>query len=92
MHCLIVRGEQRTVVRQWAPDTRLNGRTFIDSPLTPGDRLGVGRVEFEVLSDSPRAPSKPILPPPADEKFATDGHRRRNGANLTLRRAARPAL
>ncbi len=49
LHCLILRGAEKTVVRRWAPDTLLNGRTFTDSELRPGDRLSIGRIELEVL-------------------------------------------
>lgn len=49
LHCLILRGSGRTVVRRWSPDTRLNGRAFADAELAPGDRLGVGPVELEVI-------------------------------------------
>ena len=54
LHCLILRGTAVTVVRRWAMDTRLNGRTFTDSPLHPGDRLGIGSIEFEVLDTAQR--------------------------------------
>ncbi len=50
VHCLILRGPAATVVRRWAPDTRLNHQAFVDAPLSPGDRLGVGPIEFEVVS------------------------------------------
>jgi len=60
MHCLILRGAGGTVIRRFAPDTRLNGRGFTDAELVPGDRLGIGPLEFEVL-DAGRLPE----PPPA---------------------------
>ena len=50
LHCLIVRGAKSTIVRRWAADTRLNGRSFSTAPLVPGDRLGIGPIEFEVLA------------------------------------------
>ena len=49
-HCLILRGRCGTIVRRWAPDTRLNGQAFSDAELTPGDRLGIGPLEFEVVA------------------------------------------
>ena len=52
LHCLILRGEKQTIVRRWSNDTRLNGRAFTDSPLFPGDRLGIGSIEFEILDPS----------------------------------------
>ncbi|MBN2022164.1 MAG: hypothetical protein JW809_05175 [Pirellulales bacterium] len=49
LHCLILRGRRTTLVRRWGPDTLLNGSTFADAELRPGDRLRVGPVELEVL-------------------------------------------
>ena len=48
-HCLIVRGPERTIVRRWSDDTRLNGQEFTAAMLNFGDRLTVGSVEFEVV-------------------------------------------
>jgi hypothetical protein len=50
VHCLILRGEQGTVIRRWSPHTRLNGATFTDALLQPGDRLSIGPVELDVIS------------------------------------------
>ena len=52
LHCLILRGPDRTVIRCWSPGTRLNGQLFTDAELTPGDHLGVGPIELEVLESS----------------------------------------
>ena len=52
LHCLVVRGSHATVVRRWSADTRLNGRTFTDAELQPGDRLGIGTLELEVMNTS----------------------------------------
>ncbi|MBN2476291.1 MAG: hypothetical protein JXB62_16885 [Pirellulales bacterium] len=49
IHCLVLRGRSGTVVRRWSPDTRLNGHTFADADLGPGDLLSVGTVELEVV-------------------------------------------
>lgn len=49
IQCLILRGETGTVVRNFGAGTRLNGSQFMDSRLSSGDRLQIGRVEFEVL-------------------------------------------
>lgn len=60
-HCLILRGSQQTVVRRWSPDTRLNGFTFEDAPLQPGDRLSIAGIELEILAGvaaSPRSPGE----------------------------------
>lgn len=58
VHCLILRGAGTTIIRRWAPDTLLNGQTFTDAPLVPGDRLSLGRIQLEVL-----APEATGLPP-----------------------------
>ena len=50
LHCLIVRGPMAAVVRSWAADTRLNHQSFADAALSPGDRLGIGPIELEVVS------------------------------------------
>src|SRR5271166_6292830 len=49
VHCLILRGPDRTVVRRWSPDTRLNGRSFSESVLQAGDCLSVGAINLEVV-------------------------------------------
>ncbi len=49
VHCLILRGESSTVVRCWAPETRLNGGAFTDAPISTGDRLCLGPIELEIL-------------------------------------------
>jgi hypothetical protein len=49
MHCLVVRGSAATIVRRWATDTRLNGRSFDESELVAGDRLSLGPVELVVV-------------------------------------------
>ena len=54
LHCVIFRGQAETFVRCWGHDTRLNGRPFSDAKLSPGDRIGVGSVEFEVLDPTDR--------------------------------------
>ena len=49
VHCLILRGPSRTLVRRWLPDTRLNGRNFSESVLQAGDRLSIGAIDLEVV-------------------------------------------
>lgn len=49
IHCLIVRGGERTVIRNWSQTTRHNGQRFDDATLTVGDRLSFGPWEFEVV-------------------------------------------
>lgn len=49
VHCMIVRGEQRTVIRNWSHGTRHNGRRFDDATLAVGDRLSFGPWQFEVV-------------------------------------------
>jgi len=59
VHCLILRGPHRTVVRRWSPDTRLNGRNFIESVLQAGDCLSIGAIELEVVETAqPGLPSE----------------------------------
>jgi pSer/pThr/pTyr-binding forkhead associated (FHA) protein len=49
VHCLILRGPAGTVLRAWAPGTRVNGEIVSDAVLEPGDLVTIGPVEFEVL-------------------------------------------
>jgi hypothetical protein len=51
IHCFILRGKNQTIVRRWAANARLNDRPFDDVRIRPGDRIGVGAVEFEVVGD-----------------------------------------
>ena len=41
-------------IRRWSPGTLLNGQTFTDAPLLPGDQLSIGPVQFEVLPETER--------------------------------------
>ena len=50
LHCLILRGPNGVVIRSWSPDTRVNGRTFTNAPLSAGDRLNIGSLEFEIVA------------------------------------------
>ena len=50
VHCLILRGASGTGIRRWAPDTRLNGRPFLDAPLSVGDNLSIAGLDFEVIA------------------------------------------
>jgi pSer/pThr/pTyr-binding forkhead associated (FHA) protein len=53
LHCLIVRGQGGVVVRCWSEGkTKLNGEDFSVSWMEPGDRLGVGPIELELLNDT----------------------------------------
>ncbi len=61
LHCLILRGARSTIIRRWAPDTRINGRAFAEAPLVPGDQLSIGPIELDILED------------PQEDTPATDG-------------------
>ena len=52
MHCLILRGRRGAAVRCWSKQTRLNGSDFVDEWLRPGDRLTIGNVELEFVSET----------------------------------------
>src|SRR5262245_8638827 len=47
-HAVILRGQRQVVVKAWDPRTWLNGNAVTESPLSPGDLLKVGPVEFRV--------------------------------------------
>jgi hypothetical protein len=50
LHCLILRGQAGSVIRRLGADTRLNHQSFTDAVLSPGDRVGIGPIELEVVS------------------------------------------
>ncbi|MEX0867993.1 MAG: hypothetical protein WD030_11600 [Pirellulales bacterium] len=75
LHCLILRGERQTVVRRWSEDTRLNGRGFDDAPLTVGDCLSIGPLDFEVLP-SPAVVGEPAAPWQSRDPQAAERERR----------------
>jgi len=61
VHCLILRGPNRTVVRRWSPDTRLNGRNFTESELQAGDYQSIGAIDLEVEeTEQPSLPSEKL--------------------------------
>jgi hypothetical protein len=64
IHCVILRGKHQTVARQWAKDARLNDSPFTDAPLKPGDRIGLGPVELEVVADERGEPVSETVSPP----------------------------
>jgi hypothetical protein len=47
-HAVILRGQRQVVVKAWDPRTWLNGTAVTESPLSPGDLLKVGPIEFRV--------------------------------------------
>jgi hypothetical protein len=58
LHCLIVRGRGGVVARCWAEGTtKLNGEDFSVSWMVPGDRLGVGPIELELLEAGGEGPA-----------------------------------
>ena len=77
VHCMIVRGRRGTVVRRWDQQTRLNGQEFSDEWLRAGDRLDLGDLELEVISD--RLPQTDVGP--ATESLIASGPETQTGAN-----------
>ncbi len=79
VHCLILRGAKRTIIRSLDDNTWLNGAAFDESPLVDGDRLKIGSFEFEVLDvasmQEPRRPGRlarrPSAPPPGEAALET---------------------
>src|SRR5688500_4214631 len=49
LHCLILRGNDRTIVRSLSGVTRINGQDISEANLELGDRLMIGTIEFEVV-------------------------------------------
>lgn len=55
LECLIVHDEDGLRVRRWSDNSTLNGQSFDDSRLTPGDVLRVGPAELEILAPPPES-------------------------------------
>ncbi|MGQ9822134.1 MAG: FHA domain-containing protein [Thermogutta sp.] len=70
VHCLVVYGRKRTVVRRTHPATLLNDRPFSDAELRHGDRLRVGPVVLEYRDDGDESVSSPVFIP-ADNPCTT---------------------
>ncbi len=51
VHCVILRGENRTTVRRWAANTWLNGKPFDDSPLRQGDEIRLANLSIRIVAD-----------------------------------------
>lgn len=63
VHCLVVHGRRRTVVRRTHPATLLNDRPFSDAELRHGDQLRVGPVVLEYRDDESESGSSPVFIP-----------------------------
>jgi Inner membrane component of T3SS, cytoplasmic domain len=92
LHCVILRGAERTVVRRWSPDTLLNGRDFADAPLSVGDQLTIGPILFEIVAadsvSSPPAALRDVAGElPSEPNFAAQQELDRRLEELTLRQA-----
>jgi len=88
VHCLILRGARQTVIRRWSADTRLNGGAFSDAPLGPGDRLGVGPAEFEVLDTGAASTNMPQPSVPARDAGPSPSFDGSRAVGATERRLA----
>jgi hypothetical protein len=72
LHCLILRGPNGAVIRRWSPDTRLNGGTFNNAPLSAGDRLSIGSLEFEIINTGEIAAPLPADTAPNSDRDKQD--------------------
>ncbi len=61
VHCVVFHGAERTIVRRWSSDTRLNGHAFTDAELCPGDRLSIGPIELDVLETGAVPAAREVL-------------------------------
>lgn len=46
IHCMIIQGQQGTIVRNFHPDTRINGESFGDAWLNDSDSISIGNVDL----------------------------------------------
>ena len=51
VHCVILRSDDHTIVRRWAGNTWLNGRSFDDTTLRKGDELRLANLCIRVVDD-----------------------------------------
>ncbi len=84
LHCLILRGPNGTVIRRWSPDTRLNGRSFSEAPLSPGDRLSIGSLEFEIVETGEFAAQSPDADAPYPYQYEQCPSSPQPGSDLQL--------
>lgn len=57
LHCLMIRGQAGTVVRNFHPDTRINGEAFGDRWFETGDTLSVGGIDLRHDEPTNNAPA-----------------------------------
>jgi hypothetical protein len=68
VHCVILRGRDLTVIRRWSENTWLNGESFVDAPLCPGDTIQIARNRIDVLADTrPLSRNDDVGSPPDDD-------------------------
>lgn len=70
LSCVILRGQQHTVVRRWAESVTLNENAFRDAKLQLGDVIAIGDVEVCVVADHREA----AVQPPEKELLNFDGN------------------
>jgi hypothetical protein len=72
IHCSILRGPQGICFRRWAGQVALNGEEHEESTLCCGDRLTLGTIELEVITDGlPVTPAvRRRTPPPREVRKA----------------------
>ncbi len=46
MHCMVIQGQRGTIVRNFHPDTRINGESFGDAWIGEGDSISIGNVDL----------------------------------------------
>ncbi len=91
-HAVILRGQKQVLIKTWDPRTWLNGLPVTESPLTDGDLLRVGPIEFrvrtattdELLRDMPAAARLPNDDRPC-ESTGRLGLRRTRLASIRIR-------
>src|SRR5262245_38327463 len=88
-HAVILRGQRQVVVKAWDPRTWLNGHAVTESPLSPGDLLKVGPVEFRVRTATP---DELLREMPANGQIMGNDRRSEPVAWLELRRTRLAAI
>lgn len=57
LQCLVVHGPRGVFARNWRADAALNGNSFTEAFLQPGDRMSFGNAQFELVDRTSVAPA-----------------------------------
>jgi hypothetical protein len=83
-HAAILRGQRQVVIKAWDPRTWLNGLPVTESPLSEGDLLRVGPIEFRIRAATIDELLRNV---PATERILVSRDHSDSTGSLALRRS-----